>query len=73
MKNLFWNKEEQSIRGSFVNLTITLTILTLITIGAFFPTVAQNLEKMAVLMTGFFTFSMGIWAAKKAFEGKQNE
>jgi uncharacterized membrane protein YiaA len=50
-----------------------LTILTLITIGAFVPSVAQNLEKMAVLMTGFFTFSMGIWAAKKAFEGKQNE
>ena len=68
MKNLFWNKEEQSIRGSFVNLTITLTILILIVIGAFFPTVAANLEKLAILITGFFTMSMGIWSYKKLKE-----
>ena len=71
MKNLLWNKEEQSIRGSFVNLTITLTILILITIGAFVPTVAANLEKLAILITGFFTMSMGIWAYRKVQEGKQ--
>ena len=71
MKNLLWNKEKQSIRGSFVNLTITLTILILITIGAFFPTVAANLEKLAILITGFFTMSMGIWAYRKVQEGKQ--
>ena len=71
MKNLLWNKEEQSIRGSFVNLTITLTILILITIGAFVPSVAANLEKLAILITGFFTMSMGIWAYRKVQEGKQ--
>jgi len=71
MKNLLWNKEKQSIRGSFVNLTITLTILILITIGAFVPTVAANLEKLAILITGFFTMSMGIWAYRKVQEGKQ--
>ena len=71
MKNLFWNKEEQSVRGSFVNLIITLTILTLIVIGAFVPTVAANLEKLAILITGFFTMSMGLWAYRKVQEGKQ--
>jgi len=70
MKNLLWNKEEQSIRGSFVNLTITLTILILIAIGAFVLTVAANLEKLAILITGFFTMSMGIWAYRKVQEGK---
>ena len=71
MKNLFWDKEEKTVRGSFVNLTITLTILILIAIGAFVPTVAANLEKLAILITGFFTMSMGIWAYRKTQESKQ--
>ena len=71
MKNIFWNNEEKSVRGSFVNLTITLTILTLIVIGAFVQSVAANLEKLAILITGFFTMSMGIWAYRKTQEAKQ--
>ncbi len=71
MKNLIWNAEEKSVRGSFVNLTITTVILLLIAVGAFIPTVAQNLEKLAILITGFFTMSMGIWAVKKYKEGQQ--
>lgn len=70
MKNLIWNAEEKSVRGSFVNLTITTVILLLIAVGAFIPTVAQNLEKLAILITGFFTMSMGIWAVKKYKEGQ---
>lgn len=70
MKNLIWNAEEKSVRGSFVNLMITLSILILIVIGAFVPTVAENLEKLAILITGFFTMSMGIWAYRKVQEGK---
>lgn len=69
--NVLWNKKEQTVRGSFVNLTITLTILILIAIGAFVPTVAANLEKLAILITGFFTMSMGIWAYRKTQESKQ--
>lgn len=70
MKNLIWNAEEKTVRGSAVNLLITLTILMLIVIGAFVPTVAANLEKLAILITGFFTMSMGIWAVKKYKEGQ---
>lgn len=71
MKNLIWNAEEKSVRGSFVNLMITTAILGLIIVGAFVPTVAANLEKLAILITGFFTMSMGIWAVKKYKEGQQ--
>ena len=71
MKNLFWNAEEKSVRGSFVNLMITTAILGLIIAGAFIPSVAANLEKLAILITGFFTMSMGIWSYKKVQEGKQ--
>jgi hypothetical protein len=70
MKNLFWNEEDQTVRGSFVNLLITLTILALIAVGSFVPSVAQNLEKMGVLIIGFFTMSMGIWSYKKIQENK---
>lgn len=70
MKNIFWNNEEKTIRGSFVNLLITLSILGLIIVGAFVPSVAANLEKLAILITGFFTMSMGLWAYKKVQETK---
>ena len=70
MKTILWNAEEKSIRGSFVNLLITITILLLIVVGAFIPSVAANLEKLAILITGFFTMSMGIWAYRKVQEGK---
>lgn len=68
---MIWNKEEQSVRGSFVNLLITMTILALIVVGAFVPSVALNLEKLAILITGFFSMSMGIWAYRKVQEAKK--
>lgn len=67
-KTITWNKEEKSFRGSFINLVITAVILTLIVIGAFQDEVANRLEKMAVLIVGFFTSTMGIWAYRKTKE-----
>ena len=66
MKNLFYDKKKHTIRGSFVNLVITLTILIVVAIGAFNQWVAENLEKEATLIIGFFTASMGIWAYRKS-------
>ena len=68
MKTLIWNKKENSIRGSFVNLVITMTILLLISIGAFNDAVAKRLVDMAALIIGFFASTMGIWAYRKAKE-----
>jgi TRAP-type C4-dicarboxylate transport system permease large subunit len=68
MKTLIWNKKDNSIRGSFVNLMITLVILLLIFIGAFSDAVAKRLADMAALIIGFFTSTMGIWAYRKVKE-----
>lgn len=65
MKTLMWNKRENSIRGSFVNLVITATILLLICIGAFNSDVCKRLTEMATLIVGFFVSTMGIWAYRK--------
>lgn len=69
MKTFVLNKRNRTIRGSFVNLVITVVILTLVIIGAFNTWVAENLEKEATLIIGFFTASMGIWAYRKSQEG----
>jgi len=75
--NLIWDTEAQSIRGSFVNLTISMAILFCIVIGAFNDAVALRLEKLSTLIIGFFTMSMGIWSYKqvqeKAAEAKVEE
>lgn len=64
-KSFIFNEEDKSIRGSFVNLCITFTILLLVIIGAFVDPVAGRLEKMQGLIVGFFTASLGIWSYKK--------
>jgi len=71
MKQFLWDKKNQTIRGSSINLLITLVILLLIVIGAFSESVANNLEKLAVLIAAFFSASFGVWSAKKYFEGKE--
>ena len=68
--NLIWDTEAQSIRGSFVNLMISMTILSLVAVGAFNDDVALRLEKLSALIIGFFTASMGIWSYKQIQENK---
>ena len=68
MKTFIWNDRTKSIRGSFVNLFLTVSIMVLIIFGAFWDSVADNLNKMAVLIGGFFTASIGIWSYKKVKE-----
>ncbi len=73
MKNFIWNYRTKSVRGSFVNLYLTVNIMMLITIGAFSDKVADNLTKMAVLITTFFAASIGIWSYKKVKEHGKEE
>lgn len=62
---MIWDKESKTIRGSFVNLIITVSILILITYGALFSKdVCDRLISMTSLIIGFFTASFGIWDAK---------
>lgn len=71
MKNLFWDTENQSIRGSFVNLILTLTILGMIVAGITSDAAAARAEKLSTLILGFFATSIGIWSYKKIQEDKQ--
>ena len=69
-KRLAVNEPTGDIKGSFVNLGITIGVGALILIGAFRADVAANLKTMETLIIGFFTASFGIWAGKKVFEMK---
>jgi predicted transporter len=71
MKSLFWDKENQSIRGSFVNLILTLTILGMIVAGTTSDEIMNRVEKLSTLILGFFATSIGVWTYKKIAEGKQ--
>jgi len=59
--NFIWDNENKSIKGSFVNLVITFSILGLVCWGAFDKNVTSNLKELSALIIGFFTVSFGVW------------
>lgn len=67
-RKMWYNEEEKSIRGSFINLIITFIYMALIVIGAFVDWVATNLREMETLLIGIFVSSFGLWAGKKSVE-----
>jgi len=71
MKNFIWNYQDKTIRGWFVNLVITMTILMLVVIGAFNEEVKTNLKDLSSLIIGFFTVSFGVWKLGNVIEGSQ--
>lgn len=68
--NLYWDAETKSIRGSFINLVITLSILYTIIYAIFFGSkeMVQSLKELATLIIGFFGLSFGLWSGKQALE-----
>jgi cytosine/uracil/thiamine/allantoin permease len=69
--NLIWDDQEKAIRGCFVNLLITFSILFLIVYGILFDaSVVERIKTLETLIVGFFTASFGIWSIKKAIEKK---
>ena len=71
--NILWDDQEKSIRGCFVNLAITISILFLIVYGVLFDLhIVERLKTLETLIVGFFTASFGIWTVKKIVE-KKNE
>ncbi len=68
MKNkigIVWDSKDATIRGNFINLVITISILMLIIVGAFNSKVADNLVKIENLIGIFFIGSFGIWRTGK--------
>jgi len=69
MWRAFWyDDKENTIRGSFINISLTMLIVVLIIIGSFVQWVASNLREMETLIIGFFVSSFGLWTGKKSVE-----
>ena len=65
------DKNEKTVRGSFVNMTITISILSCTVYGLLFSdVVAARLEKLTTFIIGFFTSSYGLWSLKKHMDDR---
>jgi hypothetical protein len=68
LKKMIWNAEDKTIRGAFINFSLTIFYSIMIIVGCIFPSVASNLREMESLLIGFFAISFGCWAGKKSVE-----
>lgn len=68
LHNWIWNHEGQSIRGSFINIAITIFYVGIIVCGMIWKPVAKNLREMETFLIGFYLVSFGVWATKKTVE-----
>lgn len=66
--NWVWNHEDQSIRGSFINISLTIFYMLIIIAGMIWNRVAENLKQMETFLIGFYLVSFGVWATKKTVE-----
>lgn len=71
MKSLLWDQKNKSVRGSFVNLILTFSILGLIIASACSDAVKDRVVEITSLILGYFATSLGIWSYKKIAESKQ--
>jgi hypothetical protein len=63
-----------SVKGSFVNLVITICLLGMFVYGILFDAnVVARIKIVGTELVGFFTASFGIWAAKSVLESKKKE
>jgi uncharacterized protein YebE (UPF0316 family) len=68
--NLFWDETDKTIRGSFINMILTFSLLGLIVYGTLFggKEIVNNLKELQSLIIWFFGLSFGIWSGKKVVE-----
>jgi hypothetical protein len=68
--NLYWDAENKTIRGSFVNLVITVSILFTIIYAIFFGSkeMVRDLKELQSLIVWFFGISFGVWSGKQVIE-----
>ena len=68
IKDWIWSSEDKTVRGSFVNISITIIYVILIIVGSIFEKVASNLSQMSTYLIGFFAVSWGVYSGKKIIE-----
>jgi hypothetical protein len=71
-KHAAWDEDERTVRGSFVNISITIIYVLIIVAGLIWGVVADNVQKMETFLIGFFAVSFSIWAGKKVIENIQD-
>jgi len=72
--SVIYDPQSQSIRGSFVNLVVTFSILGLIIYGVLFnETIVGRLVSLSSLILTFFGLSFGVWAAKSVINSSQSQ
>ena len=70
-RDFIFDKEDSSIRGSFVIFCETAIIIFLIAYGVLCSeAVVDRLVKLTGLIASFFTANFGIWAAKSHMDGR---
>ena len=67
-KSFAWDYEENSIRGSFVNILMTFAYLVIIAISMIFSSISRNVAEITSFLIGFYLVSFGVWATKKTIE-----
>jgi len=73
LKGIIWDTKKESIRGSFVNLMLTINIFGMFWCGVLSDDIATRLEDMALLIGGVYATSLGAWSYRKIKEGEQDD
>lgn len=71
-RHIVWDEDDKTLRGSFVNMSITFIYILIIIAGLIWSVVADNVQKMETFLIGFFAVSFSIWAGKKVIENMQD-
>lgn len=68
--NLLWDEEAKSIRGSFVNLFLTFSLMILIFAAVIIGSekMVNSIKELQGLIVWFYGISYGVWSGKKVIE-----
>lgn len=60
-----WDDQDNTVRGGFVNLVITINLMIMIWLGVLNDAVSIRLQRMTALMSVLFGASFGVWKVAK--------
>lgn len=68
LKAWIWDAADHSIRGSAINVILTLNLLIMLWIGIINDAASVRLERMTPLMIALFGTSFGVWKIAKSIK-----
>jgi hypothetical protein len=63
-----WDSEDKSIRGSFINVLLTLNMLIMCWVGIINDAASVRMERLTPLMIALFGTSFGVWKIAKSIK-----